>query len=526
MMKRIFIAVVMGMLLSCSQSIVAQEAESSPTESITEAEMRDHIFFLASDYMGGRVAPSAEYEIAAQYVATQFASGGVEPLISEEGNISGYFQEVPFEKLEFGEDAKWILNSKTGKKEFIHQVDYKILEGRFMPEEPMDVVFAGYGIREPDHGWNDYESIDIEGKIVMVMAGAPVKKGKAVLPDSLHQEYNSMMGLQKKIFPLFEQRPAAIIVILDKQTSAMIPFDLMPSKLSKEMYRYLGPDESEDGFRIPMIYLVKDEVIRSIFEGQKYDPVNIEEDGIKKYQTYQLEDISIETQFTVLEKSEISFKNVVGIVKGTDPELSDQFITVGAHLDHVAYPTGEVANGADDDASGCAGVMEIAEAVAKNPPRRSVVFIAYTAEEMGLNGSHYFVNAGPFAIEEIKFNVNLDMIGRTTTENHETRSHYVIADSKYSSKLAPFIREINDETIQYPLIFDFDHRHSGSSDHASYHNAGIPAFFFFSGDHEDLHSPGDDASKIEYDKAVEISRLAYLITMKLANMDEVPTFVE
>ena len=170
----------------------------------------------------------------------------------------------------------------------------------------------------------------------------------------------------------------------------------------------------------------------------------------------------METQFTVLETKEISLKNVVGIVKGTDPELSDQFITVGAHLDHVAYPTGEVANGADDDASGSAGVMEIAEAVAKNPPRCSVVFIA----------------------------------------------------------------EINDETIQYPLIFDFDHRHSGSSDHASYHDAGIPAFFFFSGEHEDLHKPGDDAAKIEYDKAVKISRLAYLITMKLANMDEVPDFLE
>jgi len=526
MMKRIFIAVFMGMVLCCSQSIFGQEAESSPIESITEAEMRDHIFFLASDYMGGRVAPSAEYEIAAQYVATQFASGGVEPLISEEGDMSGYFQEVPFEKVEFGEDAKWILNSKTGKKEFTHEVDYKILEGRFMPEEPMDVVFAGYGIREPDHGWNDYESIDIEGKMVMVMAGAPVKKGKAVLPDSLHQEYNSMMGLQKKISPLFEQKPSAIILILDKQMSAMVPFDMMPSNLSEEMYRYLGPDESEDSLRNPMIYLVKDEVIRSIFEGQKYDPVNIEEDGIKKYLTYQLEDISIETQFTVLETSEVSLKNVIGIVKGTDPELSDQFITVGAHLDHVAYPTGEVANGADDDASGSAGVIEIAEAVARNPPRRSVVFIAYTAEEMGLNGSHYFVNAGPLAIEDIKFNVNLDMIGRTTAENKETRSHYVIADSKYGSKLEHFIAEINDETIQYPLIFDFDHIHSGSSDHASYHDAGIPAFFFFSGDHEDLHTPGDDASKIEYDKAVKISQLAYLITMKLANMDEVPTFEE
>ena len=92
--------------------------------------------------------------------------------------------------------------------------------------------------------------------------------------------------------------------------------------------------------------------------------------------------------------------------------------------------------------------------------------------------------------------------------------------------MVPFISEINEASIQYPLIYDFDHRFSGSSDHASYSKAGIPSFFFFSGDHEDLHTPGDDADKIEYDKAVKLSKLAYLITMKLANMDEVPDFLE
>jgi len=526
MMKRIFLAVFMGMLLSSFQIISAQETESSPIQSITEAEMRDHIFFLASDYLGGRVAPSAEYEIAAQYVASQFVSGGLEPLKSDSGNMSGYFQEVPYERLVFGKEATWSLQSATGMKEFTHNEDYKILEGRYMPEEAMEVVFAGYGIHEPDHGWDDFENIDIKGKMVVVMAGAPMKKGKAVLPDSLHQQYNSMMGLQMKAMPVIEQGPAAIVLMLDKKTSAMIPFDRIPSNLSEEMYQYLGSTGNNGGMRIPMVYLVKDEVTRSMFEGQKYDPVNIEEDGIKKYKTYQLEDVSIETRFSVLDRAEVSFKNVVGIVKGTDPELSDQFITVGAHLDHVAHPSGQVANGADDDASGSAGVMEIAEAVAQNPPRRSVVFIAYTAEEMGLQGSHYFVNAGPLAIEEIKFNVNLDMIGRTTEENKETRSHYVLADSKYESKLVPFISEINEATIQYPLIFDFHHMYSGSSDHASYADAGIPAFFFFSGSHKDLHMPGDDADKIEYDKAVKISQLAYLITMKLANMDEVPNFEE
>jgi hypothetical protein len=525
-MKRIIITALLGIIISHSQSINGQEGKASPIKSITEAEMRDHIFFLASDYMAGRSGPSAEYEIAAQYVATQFASAGLEPMLSDIESMQGYFQIVPFEKVVFDKDSKWILHSKTGEKAFEHIKDYKILEGRVVPDKSLDVVFAGFGISEPDQGWDDFKNIDIEGKMAIVMAGAPMKKGVAVLPEDLHNQYSSMQGLQKKFFPLMERKPAAVIILLDKETSAMIPYDMIPSNFSEEVYKYMGSKKDVKDFVIPMIYLLTDEVARAIFEDQKYDPVNIAEDGIKKYKTYELENVSIETVFTILEKTEISLKNVVGIVKGTDPELSNEYITVGAHLDHVASGNGEVTNGADDNASGSAGVMEIAEAVAMNPPRRSVVFITYTAEEMGLHGSHYFVNSGPLAIEEMKFNVNLDMIGRTIEENKATGSHYVLADKKFMDGIEPFITEINNESIQIPLIFDRKNPYSGSSDHASYSDVGIPSFFFYSGPHEDLHAPGDDAEKIEYDKAVKLSRLAYQICMKLANMDEVPAFTE
>ncbi len=516
----------LGLALAFSGISFGQKDESAAIASITEAELRDHIYFLASDFMRGRVGPSEEYEIAAQYVATQFAEAGLEPLVSEQGNMEGYFQEVPYEKLVFDTTATWMLHSKKGDTEFNHKVDYKILEGRFIPESPLEVVFAGYGIHEPDFGWDDFKDIDVAGKMVVLMIGAPVIDGEPVLPDSIHQQYISMMGLNKKAIPLIQQGPAAVILLLDKLSSAMIPFDHIPSTLPPELYQYKGPSKEKGDFRIPMIYLVKQEVVSSIFEGQKFDPASIEEEGMKKYKPYQLKGVTIDTRFPVLERTEVYLKNVVGMVPGTDPELSQQYITVGAHLDHVKHPSGEVANGADDDASGCAGVMEIAEAVAMDPPRRPVVFITYTAEEMGLQGSHYFVNAGPLEIGEIKFNVNLDMIGRTTEENKETGSHYVLADSKYEKEMIPFLSEINDATIQLPLIYDFHHQYNGSSDHASYSNVGIPSFFFFSGDHQDLHSPGDDPGKIEYDKAAKISRLAYLITMKLANMDEVPDFEE
>jgi hypothetical protein len=525
-MKAILTAVSMGALVLMSPGLYSQDPSTAPLESITEAEMRDHIYFLASDYMAGRVGPSAEYEIAAQYAATQFASGGLEPVTSEKGNLHGYFQEVPYHKLVLDEGATWLLHTKEGEQEFIHNKDYKVLEGSYFTNESLDVVFAGYGIHEPVYGWDDFEKIDIKGKMVIVMSGAPVKKGKAVLPDSIHQQYASMMGLQKKAMPLIKRQPAAVILVLDPQMKAMMNFDMFPSQLKTEIYQYQGSEGDQGDLRIPMIYLVKEELMQTLFRDQKTGPSLIEEKGVGKYNTFQLKNVSVETRFPVLEETELTLKNVVAVVPGTDPELSSEYITVGAHLDHVTHPSGQAANGADDNASGSAGVLEIAEAVAQDPPRRSVVFITYTAEEMGLQGSHYFVNSGPLEPDAIKFNVNLDMIGRTTKENQETGSHYVLGDSRYQAKLEPFIEEINESSVRIPLIYEFGHAYSGSSDHASYSDRGIPSFFFFSGDHEDLHQPGDDPDKIEYGKAVKISRLAYLITMKLANMDEIPDFEE
>ena len=525
-MKRLSITLISVMVLVCSPGLTGQENTSDPVESITEAEMRDHIFFLASDYLAGRAAPTAEYEIAAQYAATQFASGGLEPMVGDKGNLNGYFQEVPYKKLVFDKETSWVLQTKGGSQEFSHLKDYKVLEMGFIPEEPMEVVFIGYGIHEPDYGWDDYEKVDVEGKLVILMSGAPVKEGEPLLPDSIHQQYASMMGLQKKAMTLFRQKPSAVILVLDPQTKAFLNFEQFPSQFKTEFYQYQGSDDEQGDMRIPMIYLVNDSLMNVLFTGEKTSPALVEEKGIGKYKTFQLKDLTVDTRLKVLEETDMVLKNVVAVVRGTDPELNNEYITVGAHLDHVTHPTGQVANGADDNASGSAGVLEIAEAVAQDPPRRSVVFVTYTAEEMGLQGSHYFVNSGPLDIGDIKFNVNLDMIGRTTQENQESGSHYILGNERYAAKLTPFIEEINKASVNLPLIYDFDHAYAGSSDHASYSERGIPSFFFFSGDHRDLHQPGDDPEKIEYAKAVKISRLAYLITMELANMDEVPDFLE
>lgn len=514
-----------GLLLSLAGGLSAQGNHTQALESITEAELRDHIYFLASDYMNGRVGTSPEYEIAARYAASQFASGRLQAVESDKQCMDGYFQNVPFQKIVLDKKISWVLSTKEGEQEFLHNEHYKVWWGRHLSEESMEVVFVGYGIQEPELGWDDFEGLDLEGKLAIIMPGAPMKKGEAVFPDSIHQKHLGYRAFMSRAEKLFELKAAALVLVFDSTMKAKYPFSEEHSFLEEVHYQYYGYSE-DDSPQNPMIYIAKDEVILKIFQGQKSSPALIEEKGLKKYRTFQLEDVRVETRFPVLERSEISLKNVVAMVPGTDSALSKEYITVGAHLDHVTLFSGQVANGADDNASGSAGVMEIAEAVAMDPPRRSVVFITYTAEEMGMEGSDFFVNSGPLAIENIKFNVNLDMIGRTTKENMETRAHYVLGPAEYEDGLVPFISGINENSVNWPLIFDFHHRFSGSSDHANYAKHGIPCFLFFSGFHEDLHGPGDDPEKIEYDKAMAISRLAYLITMELANMDKVPSFEE
>lgn len=499
----------------------AQNNYSKGLESISKAELKDHIYFLASDYMNGRVGPSTEYEIAAQYVASQYASAGLQVLGSEMESMDGYFQNVPFVKLDLEKRSSMILKSKTGEEEFLHNEHYKVWYTGNLSEDPMNVIFVGYGIQEPGLGWDDLKGLDLEGNMVVMMSGAPFKQDKAVFPDSIHQKYLGSSGLNPRIENLMEHKVAAIIFAFDSSMIAKYPFSTELSYLDSCQYKYLGHSGKAE---YPISYFTEDTLIHAIFKDQKSSPALIEEKGLDYYATFQLEDVQMISNYPLKDRKELSLKNVVAMVPGTDSALSHEIITVGAHLDHISLSSAEVANGADDNASGCAGVMEIAEAIAMNPPRRTVAFISYAAEEMGHYGSDFFVNQGPLALENIKFNVNLDMIGRTKKENLATGAHYVLGPAEFEKELQPFITKINEESINWPLIFDFHHPAAGQSDHASYAKKGIPCFFFFSGRHEDLHQAGDDPDKIEYDKVEAISRLAYLITMELANMEEVPEF--
>jgi hypothetical protein len=492
----------------------------SKAETITIEELRDHIFFLASDYLGGRVVGSSGYDVAAEYVAAQFRQAGLEPILTDSQGGKTFYQDVPMHKVDVQAVGQVVVRTPEGDKEFptesIKMVEF---ENPLALTDSLPVVFVGYGIEEPDHGWNDLEGLDIKGKIAVVLMGAPLKDGKPVLPEEIHKKYLSIPGGQRKVIPLqLEKHAAVVLVVADEELASA--WNMLPSAVGQERYTYAGGGERGDGDQF-CIGIIKGEAAQAIFTGQEYNPLSAQSVDLEEYKTFELKDVSILLDVR-LEEADVSSRNVVALVRGTDQELKDQYVTVGAHLDHVPPLRGQVRNGADDNASGCCGILEIAEAVAMNPPRRSVVFITYTAEEVGLFGSQHFVTDCPVPLEKVVVNINLDMIGRSDERSEGNRSHYVIGAERTDPRLREIISAVNARTVNWPLDFEGANHAFGGSDHVRFHGKGIPVAFFFSGEHKDLHRPTDDPENIDFEKMQKISQLVYEVVMELSNMDEPP----
>ncbi|MFA6126186.1 MAG: M20/M25/M40 family metallo-hydrolase [Bacteroidales bacterium] len=518
-----FFATLFTLVLLAVGSLQAQQQSDPGYQSISEAELRSHIFFLASDYMNGRVSTTPEYAIASQYVASQFAAAGLKPMVIIEGSEATYFQGLPFARTTFNDKLLWTVIRKGAETELVHKTDFKILVGNPLNCEKLPLVYVGYGIDEPTSDWTDYKGLDLKGKIAVCLAGAPMKDGQPVLPKAVNDKYTSRRSYYTKGFVAMTNQGAAGLIMVDPDGSSGMVFDQTNSSFTPDKTSYLGGQSSNRMGMRPSVYLVKPEFLDLVMSGMKNNPNGVK-DILKNYKPQELKDTYLKSPVDIIRQDTLYSNNVIGIVPGTDPLLRDEYIVVGGHLDHVPPQQGKVCNGADDNASGSAGVMEIAGAVAMNPCKRTVVFVAWSGEEMGLLGSAFFLGSGLIPKEKIKFNLNLDMIGRTGKGNEPTRAHYVVTNKKYLQGLTTFINEVNTGVTDFPILFNDDAHSPGGSDHMSFMGAGIPAFFFFSGVHADLHNPGDDPEKIDYPKAASICRLGYLIVEKLGNVAIVPGF--
>jgi hypothetical protein len=350
-----------------------------------------------------------------------------------------------------------------------------------------------------------------------MLINAPLKDGRPVLPSEVHGRYQGIPGIRTRFqSPRF--RPAAVLAVLDKEYSEA--WDSMPDVIGSSQLQY-RPGGRPGQVTVPTraVALVKGALSEALFAGQEYDPLGIPNRGLTGYKTYDLKDIGLSLGLRA-EGTDFESMNVVGLVPGTDPALAGQVVSVGAHLDHLAPAEGKIRNGADDNASGSAGVIEIAEAAALRPFRRPVLFCLWTAEEAGMLGSRHFIEAPPVPLDGIIVNLCLDMIGRSEPEAAATRKHFVVGSGRITPELKATIASVNERTVRWPLDFETHESSMGGSDHINFHRRGIPTAFLYSGRHEDVHGPADDAEKIDFEKVERLSQLVYEVAAELGNRDK------
>lgn len=518
--------------------------------SIKKDEIFSNLKFLASDSLKGRETGSVENNIAAKFIAEKFKEYGLFPLGNNfkinslkqnqiEGNsfqIEDYFQKFSIIKSKISENnyLRLRISNPTGKStiSFNYREDFIVqcrnLFNDISIEAPL--VFAGYGIVKGERNYNDYlnfdgQKIDVKNKIVLIVDGFPEENN----PDSeFSKSKNASYHNPLRKMEIAQELGALAIIVVNSPLKNEPPFNV---KYQSRADAYEKPNFSlpvQNTESIPIIF-VSENVAYQIFKAAdkslKDILLKIEEKFTGHAFEFQNLSIQIELNFT---KEIITTQNVVGQIEGTDNKLKEEYIVIGAHYDHIGYgyygsmkksDQGKIHNGADDNASGTSALIELAEAFSIYRPKRSLIFIAFSGEENGLLGSKFYTYYQPLKhLDKTIAMFNFDMVGRNEPEL------LWIGGLFYSDDLKKLIEKANDST-KFELLFNTGLLNY-ASDQAPFLRKNIPAAFFFTGLHDDYHTPEDDYDKINYDKIEKVTKLGYLAISNLANSSFKPAFKE
>jgi Zn-dependent M28 family amino/carboxypeptidase len=483
--------------------VINSFAQSNENPEITIEELKSHIYYLASDELQGRKPGTEGIEKAANYLKAELIKIGVKPL------ADNYFQNFDIMvDIKAGDNNKFSFDETSGRlnEDFI---PLAISESKSLSAK---AVFVGYGfdINEDNLKWNDFAEIDVNGKWVIMFRDAP--------SGDNNEAFENYKSIRKKVLTARDKGAAGIIFINSKD------FDLEDNLIS------LSFANREASVGIPVIN-AKRSLINKLLEKYEFTIEDLES-AIKESRSAKSFEIESVISATVdLEKINATTKNIVAIIEGSDPILKNEYIIIGAHYDHLgmggkgsgsrAPDTLAIHNGADDNASGSAAILEIFEKLAanKNQLKRSVIYLAFTAEEMGLIGSKYFTNNPLVDLKKVKFMFNLDMVGRL---NPETKN-LTVGGTGTAEGLENLIKTYSDKS---GLNVKFDSQGYGPSDHASFYAKDIPVMFLFTGIHEDYHTPKDDANLINYEGEKLVADMTYEMILDIANRNEALVYKE
>jgi hypothetical protein len=494
-MKRLFLLPLLVFLASLGFS---QNAK------ITAKDLQEYVQFLASDSLKGRKPGTPEIRVAADYILSHFLAAGLKPM-----------DEKGFQWIEIVTDVKLGDKNSITFDGFDAAIMKDFIPLSFSSSATVNapVVFAGYGfdIDIDSLKWNDYKGVDVKGKWVMVFRSDPDL-------DNSNSKFIPYGDVRSKILIAKDKGAAGVLLITPKGFEK--EDKLMP----------LVVENNEVTAGIPILNITRDLANKILKKtGISIDSLDRTIISSKAPNSFQT-GVTLNGTAEVVQKREKT-ANVVALLEGSDPLLKDEYLVVGGHYDHLGFggtgsgsrmpDTNAVHNGADDNASGTAMVMALAKRLSqeKGKTKRSIIFVAFTCEELGLLGSKYFVDHPPVELKKIKAMFNFDMVGRFEKDKNSISLSGTGTAIESDSLLKPLETNLPFAVVHSPDGY-------GPSDHAAFYSSNIPVFYFNTGVHTDYHTPFDDTEKLDFDAEKEIGDFATNIILTVDNLPKALTFKE
>lgn len=507
---------ILGLLLLLFMSGIGysqNEIDKVRSNEITKEEIYEHINYLASEKLEGRYPGTQGDILAREYISREFEKYGLIPkgdsAFIQRFDMNNGVKKGKANTLKFYDDGKQVSVSESDFTPLGLSSNGKVKGG---------LVFAGYGINAPMLDYSDFKDangnmIDVEGKVIVIMRYSPTTMN----PNN--DKFAKFEELRTKIASFKDLKPAGVIIITPPINSTSSNADILMD---------VGFDMVSQNSGIPIIN-TKRGIIESFLKQRGYDLSKIQEginSGIKP-NSFEIKKVSVEYEVD-LEKNTAKTGNVVGFLEGSDPVLKNEVIVIGAHFDHLGYGGQNSMYrgkdklphvGADDNASGTTGVLEIAQKLSseKDKLKRSVLFICFTAEEEGLIGSSYFAKSDEFKNYNIVAMLNMDMVGRLKDDK------LILNGTGTSTYWTPMIEELNKK---YNFNTSMNPEGFGPSDHSSFYAKDIPVLMFFTDLHTDYHKPTDTPDKINTEGQQKVLNMVYDMAYDLSTRDVKPEFTK
>ncbi|HBS88163.1 MAG: hypothetical protein A2W91_05190 [Bacteroidetes bacterium GWF2_38_335] len=457
---------------------------SQTTPDFSETNLKKHLLFLSGDSLKGRFPGTPEDKVAADYIAGELLNAGLMRL----NNVQLQSFKV-ITGFETGQNNKLSFDGI----DFIPEKDFSPVSFSSDTSLTAEVVFAGYGfdISEEKFTWNDYQNIDCEGKWVLILRSDPENDN----PDSKFINYAK---LRSKVITAVDHKAAGVLFVTGKRVEK-------DDQLPPQSFDKIAADAG-----IPVISITRktaDQILIRYNDTMMID--NLENRICKSKMPFSFETDQILNGSAEIKINESETYNIMAYIPGYNLMYSDQYIVVGAHYDHLGMggqgsgsrepDVKAIHHGADDNASGVAGIIELARAFSKISTDRSIIFVAFGAEEMGLLGSKHFVENLPVPKEKIVAMLNFDMIGRFEEKISVGGTGTAL---QFDSLLNMVSEKSKIEIVRSAEGY-------GPSDHASFYSENIPVLYFNSGIHGDYHTPADSEEKINYKGMKEILGVSF-----------------